>query len=120
MRGGLEPAVTYRPFNGRTFACLKDQSAPDLDIAACEKRICNQVIASKCVFSYGVDAFAGVGISSSIWSGCTGRLLLAEQRQCALRLLRRNLRHIRQPHCAVTIQGCGARKLLGGLAAANV
>src|SRR5205807_2910701 len=45
--------VTTRIFCGRKFLCLNDQSAPDKDVAAIEKRICNQIISDRCSFACG-------------------------------------------------------------------
>src|SRR5258708_4678281 len=83
--------------------CLGDQSAPNLDIAAIEKRRCNAIIARFSNFKRGLDAFAGVGVSARYWSSCTEELYLVECRQAALDLLRRNLQAIARPKCKVQI-----------------
>jgi hypothetical protein len=92
-----------RRVDGKTFYCLPDQSAPDLDVAALEKRLCNALLAHVCAFERGVDAFAGVGISSLYWSKCVRELYLVEQRPAALRLLRKNLPSIQRPDCKMTM-----------------
>ena len=104
--------VTTRIFCGRKFLCLNDQSAPDKDVAAIEKRICNQIISDRCSFACGVDAFAGVGISASLWARCSRSLFLVERRENALALLRRNVRNIRHPLCAIRLVHATAQEFL--------
>jgi hypothetical protein len=100
-RKRTKPSVVVRRVSGKNLHCLRDQSAPDLDIAAIEKRRCNAIVASYCRFKRGLDAFAGVGVSARYWSSCTEQLYLVECRQSALSLLRRNLRAIARPGCKV-------------------
>ena len=88
---------------GSDFYCLPDQSAPDMDIAALEKRRCNAALAKSCMFKRGLDAFAGVGVSSRYWSTCTRELYLVENRPAALRLLRKNLAAIERRGCRVHV-----------------
>lgn len=88
---------------GEPFHCLPDQSGPDQDIAAIEKRTCNAILADTCRFERGLDAFAGVGVSSRYWSTCTKELFLVESRPTALHLLRKNLRYIEQPAMRVQV-----------------
>jgi N2,N2-dimethylguanosine tRNA methyltransferase len=95
--------IVRRRVLGKELFCLQDQSAPDLDIAAIEKRRCNAIIARSCKFKRGLDAFAGVGVSSRHWSACTEELYLVECRNAALRLLRRNLPMIRRPNCRIQL-----------------
>jgi hypothetical protein len=97
---------------GRNFYCLPDQSAPDMDVAALEKRRCNAVLARFCRFKRGLDAFAGVGVSSRYWSACTGELYLVENRLEALRLLRKNLAAIQRPSCRLHVLAGTARAFL--------
>ncbi|SRR5712692_2539733 len=108
----LKSAITERVFCGKKFFCLADQSAPDTDVAAIEKRVCNQIIANRCSFDCGVDAFAGVGISGFLWARCSRRLFLVERREAALALIRKNLRHIRHPLCNAQIVHGSAREFL--------
>jgi hypothetical protein len=97
---------------GKDLHCLQDQSAPDLDIAAIEKRRCNAIIARFCKFNCGLDAFAGVGVSARYWSSCTKELYLVECRRDALQLLRRNLPAIDRPSCRVQLVPCKAHVFL--------
>jgi hypothetical protein len=83
--------LLIRHILGKEFYCLPDQSAPDLDVAALEKRRCNRLLSKFCRFERGLDAFAGVGVSSRYWSRCTRDLYVVENRPVALRLLRKNL-----------------------------
>jgi N2,N2-dimethylguanosine tRNA methyltransferase-like protein len=95
--------VTIRRVLGKDLYCLTDQSAPDLDVAAIEKRRCNAILARFCKFRRGVDAFAGVGVSARYWSSCTEELYLVECRLAALDLLRKNLPAITRPSCKVQL-----------------
>ncbi len=95
--------ITTRRVLGRDLYCLPDQSAPDLDIAAIEKRRCNAILARSFKFKCGLDAFAGVGVSARYWSICTKKLYLVECRDAALRLLRKNLPAIARPTCRVEL-----------------
>jgi len=104
--------ATNRIFCGKKFLCLDDPSAPDADVAAIEKRICNQIISDRCSFVCGVDAFAGVGVSAFLWARCSRTLFLVERRQNALTLLRKNLRNIRQPLCTIKIVHATAQEFL--------
>jgi hypothetical protein len=97
---------------GKDLHCLPDQSAPDLDVAALEKRRCNALLAKFCRFERGLDAFAGVGVSSRYWSGCTNELYLVENRANALCLLRKNLPAIARPGCRVKLVPGTAREFL--------
>jgi N2,N2-dimethylguanosine tRNA methyltransferase len=97
---------------GKDLHCLQDQSAPDLDIAAIEKRRCNAILARFCKFNRGLDAFAGVGVSARYWTSCTKELYLVECRQSALHLLRRNLPAIDRPGCKVRLVPCKAHVFL--------
>jgi hypothetical protein len=97
---------------GKDLYCLQDQSAPDLDIAAIEKRRCNAILARFCQFKRGVDAFAGVGVSARYWSSCTEELYLVECRRVALDLLRKNLPAIARRGCRVQLVPGRAHKFL--------
>jgi hypothetical protein len=97
---------------GKDLHCLPDQSAPDLDIAATEKRVCNALLARFCRFERGLDAFAGVGVSARYWSGCTKELYLVENRLAALALLRKNFCAIERPGCRVQLVPGYARDFL--------
>lgn len=105
-------AVVVRTVLGRTLHCLTDQSAPDLDVAAIEKRRCNSVIAETFLFKRALDAFAGVGVSARYWSLCTKELYLVECRPAALNLLYRNLPAIKRPTCRTEIVHGKARVFL--------
>ena len=96
-------SVLIRRMLGREIHCLPDQSAPDLDIAAVEKRRCNALLAKSCRFERALDAFAGVGVSSVYWSRCARELYLVEHRPAALRLLRKNLPAIARRDCEVHV-----------------
>jgi hypothetical protein len=85
--------------DGHPMLCLMDQSAPDLDIAAIEKRRCNRVLVNHLSFSSGLDAFAGVGVSAAYWSRSCARLTLVENRKDAFRILKRNLLELRNTKC---------------------
>jgi len=98
--------VMMRSVLGRSLYCLPDQSGPDRDIAALEKRRCNHLISKFCRFRIGLDAFAGVGISARYWSACTEELYLVEKRPAALQLLHKNLP-------AIERQGCQVRLVVG-------
>lgn len=101
-----------RRVRGRDFYCLPDQSAPDLDIAALEKRRCNAILAKFCKFNRALDAFAGVGVSSRYWSACTKELFLVEKRPAALELLYKNLSSIRRRDCQVHLVEGTAQQFL--------
>jgi hypothetical protein len=105
-------AITERVFCGKKFFCLADQSAPDTDVAAIEKRVCNRIIADHCSFDCGVDAFAGVGISGFLWARCSRNLFLVERRDTALALIQKNLRHMRHPSSKVQVVRGSAREFL--------
>jgi hypothetical protein len=103
MKTGSPFQPVVRSVFGKRFLCLQDQSAPDLDVAALEKRKCNRIIAQHCKFDRGLDAFAGVGVSARYWSKCTRELYLVENRKLALELLQKNLPAIARPSCRVKI-----------------
>lgn len=92
--------------------CLVDQSAPDLDIAAIEKRRCNAIITEHGRFKRALDAYAGVGVSARYWSRCSDKLFLVENRESALRLLFKNLSSIRNKRCDVEVIPGNARDFL--------
>lgn len=98
---------------GRNLRCLPDQSAPDMDIAAVEKRRCNAILGDFCKFKRGLDAFAGVGVSSCYWSRCTEELYLVESRVEAVRVLRRNLQAIKRRGCRLHLVAGTAHDFVG-------
>jgi hypothetical protein len=99
---------------GKKFYCLPDQSAPNLDVAAIEKRRCNAILAESCKFERALDAFAGVGVSARYWSRCARKLFLVENRPAALFLLRKNLPAIKRPSCHVHLVSATAGSFLEG------
>jgi hypothetical protein len=119
-RPDVRPKVIDRLFCGKRFRCLDDQSAPDKDIAALEKRTCNQIIAKHCYFWSGIDAFAGVGISSYIWARCNRHLCIVENREDAIALLTSNLKHIRCRSCVLQLAATKADTFLRAAAAAGL
>jgi hypothetical protein len=106
------PRPIVRRVLGKDFYCLPDQSAPDIDIASLEKRRCNALLSRFCRFERGLDAFAGVGVSSRYWTICTKDLYLVEKRPAALRLLRRNLPCIKRRGCRVHLVAGTAQDFL--------
>lgn len=91
--------AVLKRIDGKAFLCLKDQSGPDMDIAALEKRICNRIISENCRFATALDAFAGVGISAYYWAKCSDTLFLLEKRKDAVHLLSKNLQWLRTDGC---------------------
>src|SRR5262249_18004687 len=104
--------VIIRRVLGKNLYCLADQSAPDLDIAAIEKRLCNALLAKSARFERCLDAFAGVGVSSCYWSSCSRELYLVENRPTALQLLYKNYSAIARRNCRVQIIPGSAREFL--------
>lgn len=108
-RSGFSPVCRVL---GKKFYCLPDQSAPNLDVAAIEKRRCNSILAESCNFDRALDAFAGVGVSARYWSRCTKELFLVENRPAALSLLRKNLPAIKRRGCRIHLVSAPARSFL--------
>lgn len=100
-------------FHGKQFLCLNDQSAPDIDIAAVEKRACNDIISSSFHFRCALDAFAGVGISAEGWAKCSEELFVVENRKDALAGLHANLQLIQNETCALHVFSGAAADFLG-------
>jgi predicted O-methyltransferase YrrM len=111
MRKRTSPVVV-REVLGKKLYCLPDQSGPDLDIAAVEKRCCNHLIAKYCKFERALDAFAGVGVSARYWSSCARELFLVERRPAAVELLRKNLPSIERRGCKVRLIVGSAKSFL--------
>jgi len=116
----MPTGIIHRKILGKTLYCLADQSAPDLDIAAIEKRRCNAILAKTCRFDRVLDAYAGVGVSARYWSRCAKELFLVENRPVALRLLHKNLPSIKGKNCNVRVIAGNARDFLEDVLRQNV